>query len=190
MRARTLTITLVLAVVVTAASCKGGGPDWTRKSWKFSRDAGLPSTGWIEFEPEGRKNAVRVVDFSCSSEPRCRFEGTFEATEGSIALHVHPWENASFEVRVAERAMEWTQNGVVVERFTWEPSPRLAPSEQSDDLPIRCGSDADCPKILACGPCTPNAPITSRHAMIECMVNPCPGHTAYCMPDGTCGVRP
>lgn len=192
---------MALAVVALSlvASCRcadtsspqgTASSDWQHKSWKFSRDTGLPSTGWIEFEPDGRRGAIRVVDYSCSTEPRCRFEGTFKASADSIKLQVHPWENQSFDVRSTSNVMEWTRNGVVVERFTYEKQTRMPPPDPDLNLPIRCRSDGDCPRNLACGPCKPDETILNQHVRVNCTYNPCPGHRGYCRGDGVCAVAP
>jgi len=199
MRLGQATIVAVLAVAVMPL-CKHSSDrsgerdahpsDWASKSWRFSRTRGLPSTGWIEFEPEHRTGAIRVVDLSCSTEPRCRFEGTFKASRDEIELHVHPWEDKSFKVRATDSVMEWTRDGVVIERFTHEPMPKVAPPERDLDDPIKCRSDTDCPTVLACGPCGPNQPVLNRHVRVNCTVNPCPGRQSYCTADRICAVKP
>jgi hypothetical protein len=190
---------MMVGTLVAATSCKRsneGGEradnpsDWTHHSWRFSRDTGLPSTGWIEFEPEGRKGAIRVVDFVCPTEPRCRYEGTFQATEDSIRLSVRPWENQSFRVRATDNVMEWTRNGVTVERFTYEKMTPMSAPDPDMDEPVKCKSDRDCPDNLACGPCDPNKPILNRYVRMSCTRNPCPGHSGYCTTNRICAVKP
>ena len=67
---------------------------------------------------------------------------------------------------------------------------KLEPSAlpPSGDAPVICVTDADC-HAGACGPCSPNDPVTHAALYAECVVNPCPGKTAYCSASHACTIR-
>ena len=46
--------------------------------------------------------------------------------------------------------------------------------------PVSCSADGDC-HAGACGPCNVGDAITEDALMQECVVNPCPNHTAACV---------
>ncbi len=56
------------------------------------------------------------------------------------------------------------------------------PSESAPhDGPVACTADGDC-HAGACGPCNVGDAITEEAALMrECVVNPCPNHTAACV---------
>src|ERR1700752_3028582 len=70
-------------------------------------------------------------------------------------------------------------------------SDRTAAAEtKSSDEPVACRTDEECPH-LACGPCTPGAPITqSMLGGPECAVNPCLDASAVCNDRHTCEIGP
>lgn len=162
---------------------------WAKGRWRFSQSAGSPKAGWVEFAPGGRRGVIRVVDYACPPDTGCKTDGTFEVSEEVLTLHVRQWDSAPFKVRASAKTMEWIREGKVVVRLNLVPPP-AAPSPDQKDRPLTCKKDGDCPKVLSCGPCKPDQPITSLHLRVQCYKNPCPGRKAYCNGDGICAVKP
>ncbi len=191
---------MMVALALAAPACKcseqtGSGvlaeftASWAKGRWRFSQSSGSPKAGWVEFAPEGHRGVIRVVDYACPPETGCKTDGTFEAGKAELTLHLRQWDSAPFKVHATEETMEWLRDGEVIVRLNRVSQP-VTPSPEQEDLPLTCKKDADCPKVLSCGPCEPDQPITSLYLRVQCYKNPCPGRKAYCTGDGTCAVKP
>ncbi len=194
-------IVMVMALAMASPACKCSdqagqrapgevAASWAHGRWKFSQSSRSPAAGWVEFAPEGRRGAIRVVDYACPPETGCKTDGTFKAGEDSITLQVRQWNDESFKVHTTDKAMEWTHDGEVIVRLSFIQPPAPPSPNQEEDRPLACKEDADCPRVLSCGPCKPDQPITSLHLRVACYKNPCPGREAYCTEDGICAVKP